>query len=136
MVQPIQVPTMSAIDWKEQPPVPAEKIDWSKQGQPLRVRPTFGALAAAVGISVSILGAGAYFYWGVKTHLSSEQVHVPKDGIPWGVKRNYETKATATKARKKVSTDLKSVMQSEHGRLRKEQQTATERIIRELRRRR
>jgi len=111
------IPTVSAIDWKEQPSIPAEKIDWSHQGEPLRVRPTLGAIIATVGLAISIFSAGAYFYWGVKTHISNKQVHVPADGIPWGVRTTFETRKEAKIARTKLIHTIAEQRRAEHDQL-------------------
>jgi hypothetical protein len=124
----VAIPTIPAIDWDHQPSVPAEKIDWSKQGEPLRVRPTFGVMLTAVAMMVSVLGAGAYFYWGVWTHVDNEQIHLPKDGVPWGVKGAYETRAEAQGARKALHKEIVRTVNVAHDKLRND-------LVREIRKR-
>jgi len=119
----------AAIDWERQPPVPAEKIDWSRQGEPLRVRPTLGTMITAIAMIVSILGGGAYFYWGVRTHHDNLQVHVPQSGIPWGVQAQFETRKEAKRSRTELVSEIRKVMKSDHDQLRED-------IVKALRRRR
>lgn len=117
VTMPGGIPTVDAIDWESQPPIPAEKIDWSAQGQPLRVKPTLGSMAAVITILVSLLGAGAYFYWGVKLHVQNHQLHLPADGVPWGVKASFETRKEATKARQKIKADIIETVKVENQKL-------------------
>jgi hypothetical protein len=104
------VPTVDAIDWAQQPPVPAEKIDWQGQGEPLRVRPTLGTLVAIVAACLSIVGAGAFFYWGVRTHVADQQIHLkPNGALPDLLSERYETRKEARAARAKLSKKVEGV---------------------------
>jgi len=126
LTQPHIIPTIQAIDWQAQPPIPAEKIDWSKQGEPLRVRPTWGAMVVAISMIVSILGAGAYFYWGIKMHVTDQRIHLPGDGVPWGVKAVYETRKEARQARENLAADIVKTVKAEVSTVRQD-------VVRELR---
>lgn len=112
------IQTIEAIDWTEQPLVPAEKIDWSAQGEPLRVRPTVGAMLGLIALVASLLGAGAYFYWGVRLHIHNKSIHVPRDGVPWGVKSIFETRIEASRSRKKLRSDITESIRAAHNSLR------------------
>jgi len=109
-----RIPVVSGIDWDQQPSIPAEHIDWSGQGQPVRVKFTLGTMVGVVTMIMSILGAGAYFYWGVKTHIANQQIHVPPTGIPWGVPTKFETRKEARKARSRLHEDLKHTITNEN----------------------
>lgn len=117
LTRPQGIRTVDAIDWSEQPAIPAEKIDWSQQGEPLRVKPTLGSLMTVVVLLVSLFSAGAYFYWGVRLHINNKQIHVPNDGVPWGVKSQFETKKEAQTARTKLRKDISETVRKESGKL-------------------
>jgi len=95
-----RIATRPAIDWEHQPPIPAEKIDWSRQGVPLRVQPTAATFVMLTGILMSVLGSAAMFYWQVRTHLADRKIHVPADGVPWGIRATFETRPEAAENRK------------------------------------
>jgi hypothetical protein len=101
------------IDWAQQPHVPAERIDWSKQGEPLRVRPTIGTLVATIGIIVSILSGGAYFYWGVRTHVNSTALHLTSDGVGWGVPIKFETRTEAQTGRVAILREVQKLREDQ-----------------------
>jgi hypothetical protein len=102
-----RVPTVDAIDWDRQPPIPAEKIDWQGQGEPLRVRPTLGTLIAIIAAAVSLIGAGAFFYWGVRTHVADQRIHLRPNGtLPTLLSERYETRSEARMARAKLSAQV------------------------------
>jgi hypothetical protein len=125
------IPTVQAIDWDQQPPIPAEKLDWSRQGgEPLRIRLSLGQIATAIGIAAALLGSGAAFYWGVRTHHENRQIHVPvTTGIPWGVTAKFETRDQAQAARNKLVLDIGTAMKDEHKKLKED-------IVKALKRRR
>lgn len=116
----VMIPTVRAIDWSEQPSIPAEQIDWSKQGAPLRVRPTIATFVTAISLAISILGGGAYFYWGVKTHMDNLLIHIPKDGIPWGVKISYETRNESSQNRKELVNVIHKKIESANSQLKQD----------------
>jgi len=101
------IATVEAIDWKQQPAIPANKIDWQGQGEPLMVRPTFGTLMAIVTAAVSVVGAGAFFYWGVRTHVSDQRIHLKPNGtLPELLSERYETRTEAKAARAKLAAQV------------------------------
>ena len=107
--QPV-VPTVGAIDWGRQPPIPADKIDWQGQGEPLRVRPTFGTLVTVLVASFSIIGAGAMFYWGVRSHCNDTRIHLKPDGtLPDLLSERYETRTEARAARARMAAQVEKV---------------------------
>jgi len=118
ITQPSGIPVCSAIDWTQQPAIPAEKIDWSKQGEPLRVKPTLGTMVAVISLIISILGGGAYFYWGVNSHIKNQQVHLPADGVPWGVKASYQTREDAARQHEKLHKEIVSEVKESNRKLR------------------
>jgi len=91
--------TIPAIDWRLQPPIPADKIDWSGQGEPLRVRPTLGVIAAGLGVAASLLCSGAFFYFRTESHIDDDRQHADKNGLTWGVREYCETRSEARNAR-------------------------------------
>jgi hypothetical protein len=103
------IPTVAAPDWMKLPPIPAERIDWQGMGEPLRVRPTLGGFIAVAALGCSIIGAGAYFYHGVNSHVDNALIHVPKDGVPWGVSTQFETRAEAKAARKDLKKSIDKI---------------------------
>jgi hypothetical protein len=101
------VPTVEAIDWGKQPAIPATKIDWQGQGEPLRVRPTLGTLIAILVGAASVLGAGAMFYWGVQSHVSDKAIHLKSNGtLPDLLSERYETRNEARVARTKLGAEV------------------------------
>jgi len=125
------------IDWASQPQVPAEKIDWSRQGEPLRVRPTLSMMITLITLGVSVLGGGAYFYWGVRTHIEDQRIHLNGEGIGWGASARFETRVEARKARAKVVSTIEKRVDAVEGevvKLRQDQQASTKKILRALRR--
>jgi hypothetical protein len=124
------IPTVQAINWDHQPSIPAEKIDWSRQGEPLRVRLSLSQIITLITLAVAVLGSGAAFYWGVRMHQENRQIHVPLDtGIPWGVGAKFETRKEAVEARTKLVTAIGDAMKTEHARLKED-------IVKALKRRR
>jgi hypothetical protein len=126
------IPTVQAIDWEKQPLIPAERIDWSRQGEPLRVRPTWGSMVTAIGILISLIGAAAFMYWETRSHIASAQKHLRTDGIGWGVPAAFESRDDAKQARDEMIKQINERIYSETRKLRLEQQIATERILKEI----
>lgn len=108
---PFPIPTIAGINWAQQPPVPAEKIDWSRQGEPLRVRPTVGGFLAIITLAASVLGSGAYFYHGVQAHVTNRQIHVPEKIVDSAFFGQFETHESAQGARKELSASISRIGQ-------------------------
>jgi hypothetical protein len=99
VTRPNPIGTYPAIDWRQQPPIPAEKIDWSHNGTPIRVRLTLGAMLTLVTTLCTVLGGGAYMIAQARAHMVDAQAHLdPSSGTGWGAAARFESRAEAAKA--------------------------------------